>query len=158
MAKQKSEPRISWKIEEYAHREKGPDWFWALGVIAIAGAAIAIIDHDVLFGIFIIIAAIILGFYAARKPDVIEIAISDAGIMIRNYFYPYEKIKGFAVDENESGNHLLLESDRQVVPIISITLPASIDTEGLIGLLRTKIPEKPLKEHFAHRLMEHMGF
>ncbi len=158
MAKKASEPRISWKIQEYTHREKGPDWFWALGVIALAGAAIAVVYHDVLFAIFIVLAAIILGIYAARQPEVIDIAISDEGIRIRSYFYPFSKLKGFAVDEHDLGNHLLIESDSLIVPVISIPLPATIDTDGIIGLLRTKIPEKPLKEPQSHRIMEHIGF
>lgn len=154
----KRDPRISWRVEEYVHREKGPDWYWALGVVAIAGAATAIIFHDTLFAIFIIMAGLILGFYAARKPDVIDIAISDDGIQIRSYFYPFEKLKGFAVDENELGNHLIIESDRMVTPIISIPLPLTIDTDALTALLKTRLEEKPLKEQISHRLMEHMGF
>ena len=158
MAKVTREPRISWQIEEYKHREKGPDWFWALGVIAIASAAIAVIYHDILFAVFIVLAAVILGFYAAREPDVIDIAISDEGIKIRSFFYPYEKIKGFAVDEHDLGNHLLVETSRAVTPVISIALPVTIDPDALTELLKTKIPEKPLKEQLSHRLMEHMGF
>ena len=158
MVKAKHEPRISWQIEEYKHREKGPDWFWALGVIALASAAIAVIYHDVLFAVFIILAAVILGAYAAREPDIIDIAISDEGVTIRNFFYPYTKIKGFAVDEQDFGNHLLIETDRTVTPVISIALPVTIDPDALTELLKTKIPEIPLKEQLSHRLMEHMGF
>ncbi len=153
-----SAPRISWQVEEYTHREKGPDWFWALGVIALAAAAIAVIYHDVLFAIFIVLSAIILGTYAARLPNVVDIAISDEGIKIKNYLYPFEKLKGFAVDEHDLGNHLLIESDRLLTPVISIPLPATIDTDGIIGLLRTKLKEKKLKEPESHRIMEHMGF
>ena len=158
MAKASKEPRIRWEIEEYAHREKGPDWFWALGVIALAGAAIAVIYHDTLFAIFIILSAFILGAYAARKPDIIEIAISDAGIKIRNYFYPYANIKSFGIDESELGNHLIIESDRLITPIVSSPLPLTLDTEGLSALLRTKLPEKPHKELSSHKIMEHLGF
>lgn len=159
MAKAKQgEPRITWQTEEYNHREKGPDWFWALGVIALAGAAIAVISHNVLFAIFIILAAVILGVYAARRPKIIEIVISDTGIKIRDYFYPYEKLKGFAVDEHDLGNHLIIESDRALTPVISIPLPLTIDADALTALLKTRIPEKPLKEHMTHRVMEHMGF
>ena len=154
----KKEPRVSWKIEEYTHREKGPDWYWALGVIALAGAAIAIIYKDTFFGIFIVLAALILGFYAARKPEIIDIAISDEGIRIRNYLYPFERLKGFAIDENELGAHLIIESDRAMTPVISISLPVTLDPDGIAALLRTKLPEKPLKESISHRLMEHLGF
>ena len=158
MAKASREPRITWRIEEYSHREKGPDWFWALGVIAIAGAAIAVIYHDTLFGIFIVLAAVILGAYAARKPDVIEIAVSEAGVRIRDYFYPYEKLKSFGIDESELGNHLILESTRAIAPIISISLPLTIDADALAALLRTKLPEKEHREQASHKIMEHLGF
>jgi len=158
MIKASREPRITWKIEEYAHRDKGPDWFWALGVIAIAGASIAVIYHNTLFAIFIAIAALILGVYAARKPEIIDIAISDSGIKIRTYFYPYEKIKSFGIDEYPAGNHLIIETTRVVAPVISISLPLTIDADGLAALLRTKIPEKEHAEHLSHKIMEHLGF
>ena len=158
MAQGNKEPRISWEIEEYNHREKGPDWFWALGVIAIASAAIAVIFHDVLFAIFIIIAALVLGFYAAREPEVIEIAISDEGIRIRNFFHSFEKMKGFSIDENDLGNHLIIETSRVVAPVISIALPFTINPESLRQLLLTRLPEKEFKEQLHPRIMEHLGF
>ena len=154
----KKEPRISWRIEEYTYREKSPDWYWALGVIAIAGAAIAVIFHDSFFAVFIILGAIILGYYAKREPDILDISISDEGIMIRKYLYPFTKIKGFAVDEHIMGNFLLIESDRMIMPVVSIPLPEGLDTDALRELLRTKIKEKPIKEQVSHRLMEHIGF
>lgn len=154
----KGDPRISWQVEEYNHREKGPDWYWALGVIALAGATTAVIFHNTLFAIFIVLAALLLGMYANRKPDIVDIAISEEGITLRSYFYPFDKIKGFAIDENPLGNHLLIESDRLVAPLISIPIPFSIDTEALSALLKTRLPVKPLKEHVYHRLMEHIGF
>ncbi len=152
------EPRISWEIEEYNHREKGPDWFWALGVIAIASAAIAVIFHDTLFAIFIILAAIVLGFYAARRPEIIEISISDEGVRIKNFFYSFEKIKGFSIDEHDLGNHLIIETSRIVAPVISIALPYTIDPESLRQLLLTRLTEKNFKEQLTHRVMEHLGF
>ncbi len=154
----KKDPRVSWSIEEYTYREKGPDWYWALGIIAIAGAAIAVLTDNPLFAIFIILGAFILGFYANKKPAILDVSISDEGITIKNYLYPYDKIKGFAVDEHNLGNFLLIESDRAIIPIISIPIPEGLDGDALTELLKTKIEEKPLKEPASHRIMEHLGF
>lgn len=154
-----TEARLSWKIEEYAHKHKSVDWYWALGIVAIAGAVIAIIYHDFFFAIFIILGALILGYYANRRPEVIDVAISVDGIMVRNYFYSYEKIQGFAIDAHaELGTYLLIESNRPIMPLISIPLPEALDTEALVELLKTKIPEKKLEEPMAHRIMQHLGF
>ncbi len=154
----KSEPRITWTIEEFTYREKGPDWFWALGVIAVASAAIAIIYHNILFAIFIILGAVILGVYANKRPELIDVAISDEGVSLRGFLYPFEKIKGFAVDEHDLGNFLLIETSRFLVPIISIPLPVGLEADGLRALLKTKITEKTLTEPVSHRLMDHIGF
>ena len=156
--KKKKDPRISWQIEEYTHREKTPDWYWALGIIASASAVIAVIYDDALFAVIIILSALIMGYYAARKPDIIEISINEDGINFRNEFYEFEKIKGFAIEEHVMGNKLLVESNRSIVPILSIPLPSTLDTEALFTLLQTKIPEKELTEPVSHRLFEHMGF
>ena len=152
------EPRISWRIEEYKHREKGPDWFWAFGIVAIAGAAIAVIYNDAVFALLIVMASILLGYYAYREPDIIDISISEEGVRVRSYLYLFKNIKGFAVDEHETGSHLIIETDRSFIPIISIPLPETLDTDGLQDLLLTKIPEKPLKEQIVYRVMEHLGF
>lgn len=154
----KSEPRITWTIEEYTYKEKGPDWYWALGIIAVAGASIAVITHNITFAIFIIVGALILGVYANKRPDLITIGISDEGVMVRNYLYLFEKIKGFAIDEHDLGNFLLIETTRAVTPIISIPLPEGLDGDGLRALLKTKITEKKLSEPVSHRIMEHIGF
>ena len=154
----KKEPRISWQIEEYSHREKTPDWYWALGVIAVAGAITAIIYKNILFAILIILSSLILGYYAAREPEIMDVSINEDGIKIRDYMYTFEKIKGFAIEEHFMGNKLLIESSRTIVPILSIPLPENLDTEGLYELLITKIKEKPITFPVSHRIIEHIGF
>lgn len=154
----KKEPRISWQIEEYSHREKTPDWYWALGVIAVAGAITAVIYHDVLFAILIILSSLILGYYASRKPEIMNVSINEDGIIVRDYMYRFEKLKGFSIEEHFMGNKLLIESSRAVVPILSIPLPENLDTEGLYELLITKIQNKPISFPVSHRIIEHIGF
>ena len=160
MASTTSEPRIIWHIEEYKHREKGADWFWALGIIAVLGAVIAVIYGNILFAVVIVLGGVMLGYYARREPEVIEIAISDEGINVRGYFYEFGKLKSFNVDEHHLGSHLLIETRRVIVPVTSIPLPSEgMDYEGLRELLRTKLPEKTaMTEKDSHRIMEHLGF
>ncbi len=150
--------RISWQIEEYSHKEKTNDWYWALGIIAAFSCAIAVIYNDILFGVFIILGAAILGFYAKRPPEVIDIMIDETGVTIRKYLYAFEKLKGFAIHTHEGGSFLLIESGRTLIPVISIALPQDLDTDALVEFLSEKLPEKKLEEPISHRLMEHLGF
>jgi hypothetical protein len=153
-----AEPRISWTVEEYTHVEKTNDWFWALGVIALGGAVIAIIARDLFFAIFILIAAAIIGAYARRKPSLLSVAISEQGIKVRNYLYPFEKIKGFAIDEHPTRSFLLLETDRFMMPIVSLPLPPSLDIQALAALIATRAPEKELREPTSHKIADILGF
>src|SRR3989344_4411045 len=43
-------PALRWSAYEHDHIERGSDWYWALGVVAISIAITAIILHDLLLG------------------------------------------------------------------------------------------------------------
>ncbi len=154
----KKEPRISWQVEEYSHREKSTDWYWALGIIAITGAAISIIYGNVMFAILIVIGSILLGYFAVKEPEILLVEISEDGINVNNIFYPFTKIKGFAVEEHPLGSKLILETSRTIVPVISIPLPDDLDPEALESLLETRLVKKHLEEPTSHRIMEQIGF
>ncbi len=155
----KNDAIISWSVEEYSHKEKGSDWFWALGVIALAIAVIAIIYHNILFAIVIILGSIILGYYASRPPNIMDVSLSTKGIQVREIFYPYEKIRGFAVERHILGNCLLIETGRAVLPVVSIPLPQEeLDMESLENFLVQYVEKKDLKESAGQRIMEHLGF
>ena len=48
--------KIEWKALEYNHKEHGPDWYWAIGLIALVVCGVLIWLKSYLFAIFIIIA------------------------------------------------------------------------------------------------------
>lgn len=151
-------PYISWKTEEYTHREKGSDWYWALGVIALCGAVIAVIFNNLFFALFIVTAGVLLGIYANRKPDVIDVAIYEKGISVRDYFYPYEKLKGFSIDIHPLQTFLLFDSERMVLPIISVPVPNNVELEEIEVFLKEKLPETEIQEPASHKIMDYLGF
>ena len=155
-----SEPRLTWSVEEYPHKEKGADWYWALGIIAVIGAALSVVYGNILFAVIIVLGGAMLGYYALRRPQVIRISISDEGIAIDDYLYPFDTLKGFNVEEHQLGSYLLIESSRSLIPVTSIPLPAEgLDFQALRELLRTRIEEKEhITEPTSHRIMEHLGF
>ena len=50
---------ISWEAPEHRHTDKSSDWYWALGIIAIAAAAAALVFGNTLF--------VNLSWYARRQ-------------------------------------------------------------------------------------------
>ncbi len=148
---------IAWEAEEYTHRQKNPDWFWALGIIAACVSIVSAINGNFLFAVFIVLAAVTIGFYAIRKPEMVRFEINKKGIRVRNFLYTYNSLKGFAVHTHDDGSRLLIETSRAVLPIISFPLPEEFDPERLRDILLVYILEKELSEHASDRMIEYLG-
>ena len=148
---------ITWTAPEYEHRERRPDWFWALGVIAVSASIAAIIFKNYLFAIFIILGTALLIFFSVRKPNIMEIEINEEGIQVEDTFYPHETIGSFWIDQSRENHKLLILSDRFFMPVITIPLE-NVSEEDIIDLLDNYLPLEELHEPFAHKFMEYLGF
>ncbi len=149
---------IIWHELEYKEKERSTDWFWALGVIAVASAVASIIFKDYLFAVFIILAALVLGFYAIRKPRLVEFKIDAKGLAVGREFYPYDRLTSFFILEKENGEKLLLVmSKRSVVPLLVLPLGVQ-NAEEVRQALIARIPEEKHEEPTSHKVMEYLGF
>ncbi len=158
---QKRHPRapIEWEAHEYLHTEKTPDWYWALGLIAVAAAVAALMFNDVLFAIFILIAAFVLALFATRHPDKVRFAVTQRGVRINDVLYPYQTLDSFAVDEL-SPNHtpkLIIQSKKLLTPALIIPIEG-VHADAVHHFMREFLPEEDHVEPLSHRVMEWLGF
>ena len=150
---------IVWRAHEYVHTEKNSDWYWALGLIAVAGALFALMSGNVLFAVLILIASFVLALFATIKPKHIEFAVTQRGIRIDNELLPYNSLESFAVDEI-SPNHipkLIIESKKLFSPHIVIPIE-EVSPDDVHDFLMNYLPEDDHMEPVTHRLMEWLGF
>lgn len=150
---------FAWQAFEFKERDLKTDWYWALGIIAVAGSAAAFIFHDFLFGVFILCAAIIVAVFSRKKPRFIKYEIAENGVVYEGAFYPYASLHSFWLDESDPANKkLLLKSDRYLVPIL--TLPYNTEDEGdsIFATLADILPDEPLQEPVGHIIMDRLGF
>jgi hypothetical protein len=153
----KNQNSIHWQAFEYEHRERSPDWFWAVGIITIALSVTAIILHNVLFAFVIILSGFVLSLYAARPPKEIGVVIDDRGVRVEKTFYPFHSLESFWLEEMESGYKILLKSQRLLMPYIVIPL-GEADPEEVHSQLRRHLPEIFHSESSLQKLMEYLGF
>src|SRR3989338_2654298 len=113
--------KLEWQALEYEERERGRDWFWALGVIVVAAAATSIIYNNYFFAVLVILGGVLLGFFAIKKPDVIFYELNEKGLRIGSRFFPYENIFSFC-GQAEIKPMLLIKSQRVFMPIISLPI------------------------------------
>lgn len=152
-------PPIEWEAHEYVHVEKTPEWFWALGLIAVAGSIAAVLYDSVIFAVYILIAAFVLALFANRQPNVVRFAVTQRGVRIDDVLYPYNSLESFAVDEL-SPNHtpkLILESRKAFAPKLVIPLEG-VDADEVHDFIARFLPEDDHIEPLSHRVMEWLGF
>ncbi len=149
---------VYWEAPEHNHIEKTHDWYWILGIIAIASSVASIIFGNVLFGIVIILGAMTMFITGNRRPRIIAFEVSLRGIRIENDLYPYSTLESFCLDEeNILGAQLIVKSKKMFAPLLIVPVPEEymIDIENIIA---PRLAEEYMEEPFSHKLMEFFGF
>ncbi|TAL48791.1 hypothetical protein EPN83_03290 [Patescibacteria group bacterium] len=148
---------LHWQAHEYEERVRGADWFWAVGILTVAISVTAVILGNILFALVILLSGFSLSLYAARKPRLVDIVLSDKGVRIDNYFYPYHALESFWVDEHSSSPKALIKSQKLFMPYIIVPL-VEVNPEWVRHYLSRHLPEIFHSESVFHKLMDHLGF
>ncbi len=149
---------ISWMASEHRHSEKSSDWFWALGILAVAGAIIALLFANVLFALLITVAATTLALLVAQPAQEISFSVTERGVLVNDTLYPYQLLKAFYIDEEtEHGTLLIIDARRMLMPHLIIPLPAEY-IEPVRTLIANFLPEEELHEPAAQQILEIFGF
>lgn len=157
---------IQWSALEYEEKERSSDWFWALGIIVFTAGAAAIIYGNYFFATLIILSGVLLGFFATRKPELVQYELNDKGFVSHTSLYPYENIKSFWVQretfpENDAEKLkpiLFIHTTRLFMPIILTPIENSMTVDIRNLLLENNVLEEEMKETFAEKIMEALGF
>src|SRR3989344_3535114 len=102
-----TEPLVAWSAPAHFYVEKRPDWYWAVGLVTVALAAICIIFGQVLTGILVVVSAIALVLHASRPPRNIYCEINDRGILIDETLYPFLTLESFWIPHDEFPHKLI---------------------------------------------------
>lgn len=151
------QPLISWNAPEHIHTEKNNDWYWAVGIITITAVALAFIFKDIIFGIFIIVAAFALVVHASKKPKIIHCEINDRGIVIDNILYPFLSLESFWIDAHEKPTKVLIKSYKTFMPYITVHID-EVDPEKIRDILLDYIAETEHIEPLSQKIFERFGF
>ncbi len=148
---------IRWDTVEYIHTAKSSDWFWALGIISVSIAVVAIILNNILFAIFILLSAFVLAMFAHRKPNPLEVEINKRGVRVGEYFYPHSTLESFNVVHYPHCSKLIIKSQKMFMPYITVLIE-EVDPDLVADFLDEFIPQDEHVESFGERLIEFLGF
>lgn len=150
--------KIEWDAPEHEHKLRSEDWFWAVGIIALASAVAAIIFGDVIFGILIILSAFSLSLFINRSPELVHIVVDERGIIKGKTLYPYNTLHSFWVDPERSHPVILLRSQKMFMPLIHIPLDPDTNLDRLERAMLQHLPTEYYGHHIAERVLEYLGF
>ncbi|MDD3693951.1 MAG: hypothetical protein PHC89_00970 [Candidatus Pacebacteria bacterium] len=152
-------PVFSWESREFDFKKKKNDWFWILGLIALALVIIAILLKNYLFIFFVVIGAFLMGVLGNTKTDDTKVIIGEKGIQIDGDFFLYDKILGFWLARNTLGEiKLLIQTNERINPVHSVLVSDSVELEELYEFLLHHIEERELVEPMANRIINRIQF
>jgi hypothetical protein len=148
---------IGWKTMEFEKKDKHPDWLWSVGLISLLGATVCFFYGNIFFGIFLILAGLVVIIYAFQEPKELEITISELGVKINDNLIPYKLIPSFWLDENGKTTKLLLLVTGNFVPTLSLPL-VGVKESDVREILIKYIKEVENRESRSIALFDRLGF
>ena len=94
---------FEWEGREHDYNPKDADWYWALGIITVAGVVAALLFGNYLLALLFIIAAAAFALHAAKEPPLHRFRLVERGIMIGDELHPFEHMTSFSVLEDIEG-------------------------------------------------------
>ncbi len=151
---------IEWESYEFEYKEKTADWFWAVAIATLAIAAIAIIENNPLFALFIVIAGGVILFTARKTPRIVSFKLTTKGLVVDEKFYHFGSIKSFWIEESKyAPPKLLVRGEKFITPVMVIPIETDIANASEIRtFLLAFVPEEKLHIPLSHIFMEFIGF
>ena len=151
---------IEWEGREYDHEPKSSDWYWTLGIVALAGAVAALLFGNYLFALLIIIAVAALALHATKKPPVHRFRIVETGLLIGEAFHPFDRMTSFSVLEDIEGEFpptLSIKTETWHSPHLMIPL-AGVDADVVYAFFIQHVDESEHHHTFPDLVAAWLGF
>lgn len=150
---------ISWEAPEFEYREKSLGWYWLSMLAAAAVLGFAIFEKNFLFGVFVIIAEILVLVWANRAPDTVVFTLTDKGLAAgETTFYALGDIERFGIaDSGKTWSVFVLSLKRPIRPAARVNVPNE-KVPAVRNALRSAIPEEEIKESLTDALEKFLKF
>lgn len=151
---------IKWQAPEFEYHPKSPVWYWGTVIVALGLIASAFWMRDFLFGVFIIIAEILILIWSSKEPRDINFTLTERGLNIENHKMYYvrdiESFTGFE-DWSEEWSTIVLDIKGHIKPSIHVHIPRERFAE-IESAMASMLPMKNDDPSFLDTLERYLGF
>ncbi len=151
-------PILSWQAPTHEFTERSPDWFWALGLLCVAGAITAIIFGNILLALIIGLGAFCMTVLALRPPKLCQIDVSQIGVRVDHALYPMRSLKNFWVDEvSRPVPQLIVATDSLLNPVLVLPLEEHVSADLVRTEMLKLLPEEEQYESALSHIADLFG-
>lgn len=91
--------QLTWQAPEFEHRPKTVTWYWASIIVAIVLLIFAVWQKNYVFGVFVVIAELLLMVWGSHEPPMVAFTLTPKGLRVgTEKFYPFHEFKNWSVD------------------------------------------------------------
>lgn len=151
---------LEWEGKEYDHSPKSDDWYWALGIIAVAGTIATILFGSYLLAVLIVIAAASLALHAAKQPPLHRFQLVEQGLFIGDELHPFTRMISFSVLEDIEGilpPMISIKTESWLSPHLIIPL-AGVDVDVVYTYFLHHVDEDEHHHTFSDLVAAWLGF
>jgi hypothetical protein len=151
---------LEWEGREYDHNPKSTDWYWALGIIAVAAAIASVLFGNYLFAVVVVIAAGSLALHAAKTPPLHRFRLIERGILIGDELHPFEQMISFSVLEDVAGElppMISIKTESWLSPHLIIPLEG-VDADFIYSYFLRHVDEAEHQHTFTDLVSAWLGF
>lgn len=154
------EALLEWEGKEYDHVPKSADWYWALGIVAVASAVAAVLFASFLIALLILSAAAAVALHAAKEPPLHTFRLVEKGLLIGDELHPFDRMISFSILEHVDGElppMISIKTQNWLSPHLVIPL-ADVDAEAVYLHFLEHVPEDEHHHTLADLVATWLGF
>lgn len=140
--------QLKWQAPEFDARPKGISWYWLSIIVAIVILGIAVWQKNFLFGLFVVLAEILVLVWGNREPEMVSFALDEAGLTIgkeKKHLYSEFENFGAETDQEKEWPNLFFNFKSQLKPALKIKIPRerSLEIKRAFGAALPEVEHQP---------------
>ncbi|HEX9679483.1 MAG TPA: hypothetical protein VGA08_02585 [Candidatus Saccharimonadales bacterium] len=149
---------VTWEASEYIHHQKSSSWFLILaGGTLVVSAALYLLIKDIFSVIVLILMAVALAVFGARRPEVRRYSLSQNGLSIGDRDFALDDFRSYSVMQEGALLSITFQPIKRFM--IPVTIYFSPQDAGSIGsILESMLPHEDHGPDLVDRLMRIIRF
>lgn len=150
--------KITWEAFEYKKKDKGADWYFVFGIIAVSIVLATIILNQIMLALVLGLSGASLLVMSLKKPSLLSYAISPRGIKIEDETFAFSDIECFCLNEEDPTEpKLILQTGQRFDPLLVLPVPVEF-VEEIDYILEQNVERKQLEDSVVLKTLENLGF